>query len=349
MAVKLIWLIGGIILFVSSGVIAQQSTRVAFGCCFDHSERQLTFDALTHADPEAFVFLGNGLDVDADDMDDLLEAYEVFNRFRAPKVMRRQSAVMSVWNLSDYRINGQAGIDNPLKYAVRNHYLTFWREPASSSRMFQQHGIAKSMVLGSAPQRVQIIILDGRWNRDPLATVGWLEQQLRKFDENKGPYQINSAGRLLGDDQWQWLAEQLKKPAEVRIVMSATPFFAPANGFDSWAMYPRAQQRLLELLGELQPSGVVLAVGDRGFGELSKVNDVLPYPLWQVTAGSIESADSTPYRSEYRQGPAIEASRFGQIEVIWNDNPDLRLSLQNVDGRILHSQTLSLSQLQINQ
>ena len=51
----------------------------------DHSERQDVFDALNLADPEAFVFLGNTVDVDAGDMDDMLEAYEVLNRFRGPQ------------------------------------------------------------------------------------------------------------------------------------------------------------------------------------------------------------------------------------------------------------------------
>ncbi|WP_404399847.1 alkaline phosphatase D family protein [Idiomarina seosinensis] len=343
------WLLLSLTLLCGSYANAQQSTRVAFGCCFDHSERQLAFDALTHADPEAFVFLGNALDVNAGDMDDLLDAYDVFNRFRAPKVLRRQSAVLSVWNLKDYRIDGKTGANNPLKYAVRNHYLTFWREPATSSRMFQQHGIAKAIVLGSAPQRVQIIVLDGRWNRDPLPRVGWFERQMRKFDHKQGPYLSNPGGQLLGEEQWQWLAAELEQPAEVRIIMSATPFFAPQNGYDSWSMYPKAQQRLVELLTETKPNGLLLAVGDRGFGELSKVTDVLPYPLWQITAGSIESDDTEPYPSEYRQGPAITQARYGQIEVIWSETPDLRLSLQDVDGRALHSQTLSLSQLQISQ
>jgi len=339
----------GLLLSVSSGPAnAQQSTRVAFGCCFNHSERQPVFDGLHRSDPEVFVFLGNVLDVDADDMDDMLEAYEVFNRFRGPKVLRRQSAVMSVWNLTDYRIDGHTGANNPAKHAVKNHFLTYWREPISSPRMFQEHGLAKSIIIGNEPQRVQVIVLDGRWNRDVLTQVGWFERVARSMDEQLGPYLRNPAGRLLGEAQWQWLAEQLQKPAEVRVLMSATPFYAPANGYDSWAMYSQEQQRLEQLLQELQPEGLVLAVGDRGFGEFSKVEGVVDYPLWQVTAGWMSAENQDAYNSDVRNGAAYPKSRYGQIEVLWRDTPELKLSLRDVDGRPLTTKTLLLPKVSPN-
>ena len=339
---KLIYVVITLLVAVAPA-LAQQSTRVAFGCCMDHSERQDVFDALNLADPEVFVFLGNTVDVDAGDMDDMLEAYDVLNRFRGPKVLRRQSAVMSMWNRTDYAIDGQAGTNNPLKYAVRNHFLTFWREPISSPRMFQEHGIAKAVVFGEAPQRVQVIMLDGRWNRDPLTRVGWVERLKRALDSEQGPYLPNPSATLLGDAQWQWLAEQLQKPAEVRVLMSATPFFAPLNGYDSWAMYATEQQRLVEMLQQLQPQGLVLATGDRGFGELAKIDDVLSYPLWQVTSGYLSSASEAPYRFEQRHGEALEQARYGQIEVRWQDTPELILSLRDVDGRALVEQSVGLT------
>ncbi len=344
MQIRSVWLF--LLLAFASSVSAQQSTRVAFGCCIDHTSRQEIWDAVNHAQPEVFVFLGDTVDVDADDMDDLLDAYEVFNRYRGPRVLRRNSAVMSVWNRNDYSLDGNGGKNNPNRYAVRNHFLTFWREPATSERLFQTHGIAKSVIFGNEPQRVQVIVLDGRWNRDPLTTVGWMERQTRRFNSDLGPYQANNTGTLLGDKQWQWLAEQLQKPAEVRIIMSATPVLAPANGYDSWALYKREQKRLKELLTELKPSGLLLASGDRFFGEFAKSDEFLSYPLWQVTPGTINFDGDTPYQSSYRDGKAFTESRYGQIEVIWKEQPELVLTLRDIDGRPLDSRKLNLSQLQ---
>ncbi|MAC33381.1 MULTISPECIES: phosphodiesterase [Idiomarina] len=344
MRIRSVWLF--LLLVVACGASAQQTTRVAFGCCIDHTKRQNIWDAINHAQPEVFVFLGDTVDVDADDMEDLLDAYEVFNRYRGPRVLRRNSAVMSVWNRKDYSLDGKSGKNNPNRYAVRNHFLTFWREPVTSERLFQEHGIAKSVVFGTEPQRVQVIVLDGRWNRDPLNTVGWLEQQTRRFNAELGPYQPNNSGNLLGDEQWQWLAEQLKKPAEVRILMSATPILSPANGYDSWALYQRELTRLKKLLMELQPSGLLLASGDRLFGEFAQSGEFLSYPLWQVTPGTINFEGESPYQSHYRDGKAFTESRYGQIEVIWKEQPELVLTLRDVDGRPLDSRRIPLSQLQ---
>ena len=155
-----------VILTLSLAVQAQQSTRIALGCCVDQSERQAVWD-LNLAEPEVFALLGNGVSANADDMDDLLAAYEVFNRYRGPRMLRRNSAFVSTWGEDDYSLDGHVGADNPQRYAVRNHFLTLWREPLTSERMFQEHGIAKS-IIGEAPQRVQVILLDTRWAREPL-------------------------------------------------------------------------------------------------------------------------------------------------------------------------------------
>lgn len=343
---RFVYALIGLSCILAASAMAQQTTRVAFGCCIDHQSRQVVWDAVNHAQPEVFVFLGDTIDVNADDMDDLLDAYEVFNRYRGPRVLRRDSAVMSVWNRQDYSIDGKRGKNNPKRSAVRNHFLTFWGEPVTSSRTFQQHGIAKSVIFGAAPQRVQVIVLDGRWNRDPLTSVSWLERQTRRFNSDLGPYQANPTGALLGEAQWSWLAEQLQQPAEVRIIMSATPIIAPANGYDSWALYPRELKRLKTLLSEQKSAGVVLATGDRGFGEFALAHEFLSYPLWQVTAGSVNAGGDTPYASVYREGDAYPDSRYGQIEVLWREQPELTLTLRDVNGRPLDSRVIPLSQLQ---
>lgn len=343
---RFVYALIGLSCIMAANAMAQQTTRVAFGCCIDHQSRQAVWDAVNHAQPEVFVFLGDTIDVNAGDMDDMLDAYEVFNRYRGPRVLRRHSAVMSVWNRKDYSIDDKRGKNNPQRYAVRNHFLTFWREPATSPRLFQQHGIAKSVVFGAAPERVQVIVLDGRWNRDALTPVSWLERQTRRFNADLGPYQANPTGTLLGEAQWSWLAEQLQQPAEVRIIMSATPILAPANGYDSWALYPRELKRLKTLLSEQKSAGVVLATGGRGFGEFALSHEVLPYPLWQVTAGSVNAGGDTPYASVYREGDAYPDSRYGQIEVLWKEQPELTLTLRDVNGRPLDSRVIPLSQLQ---
>lgn len=110
------------LLLVTMTSYAQQSTRVAFGCCANHAERQPVFDALTLADPDVFVFLGNTLDVSADDMDELLEAYEVFNRFRGPEFCAVNRRSCQYGTSTTMRSMGNAG---SITKAVTRYVITF--------------------------------------------------------------------------------------------------------------------------------------------------------------------------------------------------------------------------------
>ena len=335
-----------VILTLSIAVQAQQSTRIALGCCVDQSERQAVCDALNLAEPEVFALLGNGVAANADDMDDLLAAYEVFNRYRGPRLLRRNSAFVSTWGEDDYSIDGHVGADNPKRYAVRNHFLTFWREPLTSERMFQEHGIAKSFIVGEAPQRVQVILLDTRWAREPLKKKGLLERISNYFDKNTGPLQAGAANSLLGEGQWQWLEQQLSKEAEVRILLSEMPFIAPQNGYPSWALFMQEQKRLFALLKNLDVNHVLLGHGGINFGQIVKAPQLLDYPVWQISSGTINRDDETPYRFNQRQGAGEPSARFGMIEIMWLEQPTVTLSLRDVNGRSLSSTTINLSELQ---
>ena len=52
---------------------------------------------------------------------------------------------------------------------------------------------------------------------------------------------------ILGEGQWQWLEEQLKKPAELRLVVSSTQVIPDQKGMDEWGAFPRERQRLFDL------------------------------------------------------------------------------------------------------
>lgn len=54
MLIRSVWLL--LLLAVAFSAPAQQTTRVAFGCCIDHTKRQEVWDAINHAQPEVFVF-----------------------------------------------------------------------------------------------------------------------------------------------------------------------------------------------------------------------------------------------------------------------------------------------------
>ena len=92
-------------------------------------------------------------------------------------------------------------------------------------------------------------MLDTRYFRSNLTDVA--EDQ---FDANFGPYVPNKPGEgtFLGAAQWKWLEEELKKKADVRIVMSSVQVIPTAHGWEKcvspWPTLALLQQQCAALL-----------------------------------------------------------------------------------------------------
>ena len=74
--------------------------------------------------------------------------------------------------------------------------------------------------------------------------------QERKAIGKVGKYLPNpgKAVTLLGDTQWRWLEQQLKQPAELRLIVSSTQIVANEKGMDEWGAFPHERQRLFDLI-----------------------------------------------------------------------------------------------------
>ncbi|EKE83721.1 alkaline phosphatase D family protein [Idiomarina xiamenensis] len=322
-----------------------QYTRIEFSCCLAHDRSQPVWQAISRSDPDVFLLLGNALNIDADDIDDMRSAYDVLDRYRGLRQTRLNSLLMSIWGAQDYAIADADGRTNGERFAVRNLFLDYWREPLASGRHYQQQGIYKSVVVGQAPQRVQIILLDSRWNRQSLTTRSWW-QRLQAWFNDQGRWQQNNSDELLGESQWQWLNEQLQVPAEVRIVGSSEAFLSDFDGHDNWSAYPAAQQRLFRTLRDSRANGVVLVAGSKRYGDLSVHQGAVDYPLWQISSGSINRGGGAVSANRYRQGKAYPEAHYGRIEIQWaNQQPQLLLSVRDIDGRVLQQQQLALQTL----
>jgi alkaline phosphatase D len=74
---------------------------------------------------------------------------------------------MATWDDHDYGEN-DAGAEYPMKEASRDLFLRFWNEPAGSPR-HDRDGVYTSARFGPPGRRVQVTLLDLRWNRTPSA------------------------------------------------------------------------------------------------------------------------------------------------------------------------------------
>jgi alkaline phosphatase D len=299
-------------------------SRIGFGSCLFNSGAAAALDVVRAAAPHAFVWLGDTIYGDTDDMTLLRSRYKVLSdnpRFQKLKAACPQFAI---WDDHDYGRNN-AGAEYPFRQASQGIFLDFWGAAANDPRRARE-GIYHSQVFGSGSRTVQLIGLDGRYHRTA-----------NKQDPN---------GTMLGEAQWAWLADQFRIPAALRIVCSGIQVVPDEHGFEGWCEFPKERRRLYDLVRTTRTPGVVFVSGDQHWGELSKADGVLGYPAYDLTASSFDQTWPLPVNGK-RVGPGTPDPNFGLIEVEW-DKPDpvvrFRL-LSAVTGGAVLNQAVPISAL----
>ena len=191
---------------------------------------------------------------------------------------------------------------------------------------------------------MQVILLDTRYFRSPL-------QRKTERQPGTGPYEATPVpdATVLGDAQWTWLADQLRQPAELRVIASSIQVVAADHGWEKWANFPRERERLFKLIEETKARGVIVVSGDRHTAELSVERRQGPYPVYDLTASSLANPlkpTAVVEGNTRRVGAVYRGVNFGLITIDW-DSPDPRVALkiQGIDGRDHITQDLQLSDL----
>lgn len=323
--------------------------RIAFGSCAHQDKAQPVWSAVNAFDPDVFVFLGDNIYGDTEDMAVLKRKYQKLADKPGFQRLRQNARVLATWDDHDYGQN-DAGVEYSQKEASRQIMLDFWGEPSESERRSRDSGLYTSVVLGEPGQRVQIILLDLRWNRTALAHVSPEIYNKALKPKKMGPYvpvPANADARLLGEAQWTWLEEQLREPAELRLIGTSIQLLAEFTGWESWANFPLERERFFQLLRETEADGVVLLSGDTHWSEFSAVNEVLDYPLWELTSSGLteEWKGVSPNRHRVRQ-PYVGAS-FGAIEIDWDaPNPSITLRIVTESSDTFDKKNLFFKEIQ---
>ena len=155
----------------------------------------------------------------------------------------------------------------------------------------------------------------------------------------------DSAKTHLGEQQWTWLEEQLRKPAEIRLIASSTQVIPNEKYMDEWGNFPHERQRLFDTIDQVHTGSVILLSGNVHFGELSK-RDNGKTTLYELTSSGMTHINETYAAAPNRfrvHGPVIRHN-FGLINIDWDSVPTPKASLQVIDemGTVSFSQTISL-------
>ena len=314
-------------------------SRIAFGSCATQARPQPIWNAVVATRPELTLLLGDNIYGDTLDMNVMRAKYAKLAAMPGFQLLRKACPILATWDDHDLGAN-DAGGDYPKKDESQKVFLDFFGDAADSPRR-RRPGVYDSKLFGPEGKRVQVILLDTRYFRSRL-------KRKQPF-KNSDPYEGNTdpTTTILGEAQWRWLGEQLRVPAEVRLLASSIQVVAQDHGFEKWMNFPHERERLYNLIRETKAEGVIILSGDRHLAELSMMDAQLGYPLYDITASGFNQASRSwrPFETNHHRVATMNwGDNFGLITIDW-DQPDPRISMQirDVDGDITIQQKIRLS------
>ena len=332
------------LLFISLGLFSCKNSpqavnkdktlqTIAFGSCNDQERQQPLWDDIVKTKPELWIWLGDNIYADTHNMAAMDSMYQYQKNLPAYKKLYTKVPVIGTWDDHDYGIN-DGGKFYPKKDESRDMMLKFLDVPEDAA-IRNRKGAYSSYTFGEPGRQVKVILLDTRYFRDTL---------MASADRSR-LYQPTLTGDVLGEAQWQWLEKELtNSTAQLHIIGSSIQVISAEHGYEKWANFPTARQRLFNLIASTQAKGVFFISGDRHIGEISKyTHPTVDYPLYDITSSGLTHSWSERREepNQYRQGSMVIALNFGIIEIDWEQKP------LTVSFRIMGENNEELSRLAV--
>jgi alkaline phosphatase D len=324
-------------------------TKIAFGSCGWEGHPLPIFDVVVDHQPDLFVFLGDNIYGDTENMDTLRAKYERLGNKPTYQNLKNNVPIIATWDDHDFGWN-DTGSSYPYKEESKEIFLDFFGEPASSARR-DHPGIYHSYLYEYGENTLQVILLDGRTFRDDLKPYGGEFDDDRRYSFYGNDYapHTDSTVVFLGEAQWEWLEKELRVPADIRIIGSGTQFGIEWNGYEAWANFPHEQQRMLDLIKQTKASGVMFISGDVHYSEISRLETDF-YPIYDFTSSGLSSTwlFATPNNNRI-EGPVMD-NHFGLITIFWDqENTEIMMETWDVTDNQRIEYTIPLKSIQFEE
>jgi alkaline phosphatase D len=328
-------------------------SRIAFGSCANESRPQPIWEAINELKPQLFIFTGDNVYADTADPVKLAKSYEQLAAIPGFAALRESTPVIGTWDDHDYGKN-DAGAEFEGKQAAKDAFMEFFGTPEDSP-LRKRGGVYDAKIYGPEGQRVQVILLDTRWFRGPLRKMSKEELKAARAESGKkvGRYlpDEDSDSTVLGEEQWAWLEEQLKKPAELRLLVSSIQVLALDHGWEKWGNLPRERKRLLDLIRDTATNVIILS-GDRHSSDISMLppeTDGGPfYPIYDITSSGLNQTGlpDEPNRFRVAGDSVYNQPNFGWIDIDWSqEDPTIKLEIRDLEGKVVREVQTTLNGL----
>lgn len=325
--------------FLTSKPIPETSLieRIAFGSCYvPQFETPGVWKTIQASDPDVLLLLGDNVyQTEEKVQPELLELRQAYAQLAAElefKQLREHTTVYAVWDDHDYGLN-DAGGELPVKYESETLFEQVWPLSGPDPRKARE-GIYFSRVIGPEGRRVQLIMLDTRFFRS----------RFPETSDSSASTEIS----MLGDQQWQWLKEQLLVPAELRLLVSSIPVLSLSGKGETWGGMPSEQKKLFKLIRDTKAEGVLFLSGDTHYATTNYSNDALGYRAIDVTASSLNFPYPESRRGDIKgQNSVFFDANFGSLDIDWEQRL-VTIRLQSDTGEVLTQLEIPIDELSIH-
>lgn len=312
-----------IVLLLPATAFSQEPiNRIAFGSCGHQLGEQFIWNNVVDADPDMWIWLGDNIYGDTEDMNILRAKYLKLGDNQNYQLLKEHCPIIATWDDHDYGVN-DGGKEYPMRKESQQVFLEFFEEPANSPR-WKQEGIYTSYVYGEGENTVKVILLDARYHRDKRHTDG----------------------DVLGQAQWKWLEDELKKStSKVVLIGTGYQFVSDQHPFETWGHFPSERERMLNLIKSTGVKGVIFLSGDRHFAELSKLDRAdLHYPIYDFTSSGLTHANNIMIEKNPHKVARYLRRNFGIIEFDWM-NDCVVLQARKLSGKVAFQQKIQLAEI----
>ncbi len=294
-------------------------TLIGMGSCSDQNLPEPIWKTIKEANPQLFIMMGDNVYASKKEDKPIIDQYIKMNQIQDYKDLRESIPFLAMWDDHDYGQN-DGGVDNPEKEEARRVFLNYWSYLKFTMPKDQNGAIYHSRIVGTKNRKVQIILLDTRWDRTALVK----NPDYNAETNTEQPPKINlptddKNARILSETQWKWLDQELAKPANLRLIVSSIQVIANDHYFEKWGNFPKERERLFELLKKRKAKNTIILSGDRHLASIAKEEVKGLGTIFDVTASSLNKPAriAAPEVDKSYTAPSFLKTNFGLLAIDW--------------------------------